>query len=181
MITTHKIFIAISFLIFVLTSWAGLIFAADIADPQGYWLSKKKDVVIDIQHCEDELCGYIYWIKEDEQQHDVNNPDKELRGRSMCGIKVLWGMERSASKPQKWKGGRIYKADDGEFFSAQIEMVSDDKMDLRGYIGMPAIGKTSPFSRVNSDDYPACIKSDPIDAQPSSPIQPSGNKNHLNE
>ena len=139
MANAYRTFIAVTLVIFTLSLPAGLVFASDAIDPQGYWLSKKKDVVIDIQHCEDKLCGYIYWIKEDEQQHDINNPDEALRGRSMCGIKVLWDMTQSSSQPNKWKGGRIYKADDGEFFSAQIEMVSDDIMELRGYIGMPAI------------------------------------------
>lgn len=151
---TYKFFLGFAVLIMMMSAFAYSALAkTQEVVPTGYWLSKKKDVVVHIKSCETELCGFIHWIREDEQQFDINNPDPDLKGRSMCGIKVLWGLTPSGSK---WKGGRIYKADDGEFFGAQVSMASVDLMELRGYIGMPAIGKTSPFTRVRADEYAKC-------------------------
>lgn len=130
--------------------------ASDVISPAGYWLTKKQDVVIKIENCDQSLCGTIYWLKDDVMMYDDSNPDPNLRGRPLCNIDVLWGMEQDKRNPNFWKSGKIYKADDGEFFGAQIKMNDPDFMNLRGYIGMPFIGKTSVFTRVNPSDYKQC-------------------------
>jgi uncharacterized protein (DUF2147 family) len=36
----------------------------------------------------------------------------------------------------------------GKIFSCSIELESQDKLKLRGYLGVPAVGKTSYWNRV---------------------------------
>jgi len=117
--------------------------------PTGLWLTEKKDTVVRIERCGGELCGYITWIHPDEEQV---TPD----GEPMCGQKVLWGFERSSSKPGLWQGGHIYRADKDKEYSGRLHLRDDGTLRLRGYIGLPFLGKSYTLSRVQESDYPAC-------------------------
>lgn len=131
-------------------------FASEYYDPAGYWIVKKKDVVIHMSHCGDELCGRIYWLRADAMQTDDYNPNSKLQARPLCGVDVLWGARQSKGDHNFWKSGTIYKANDGDHYKAQITMADVDTLELRGYIGFPAIGKTSTLTRVNPADYEQC-------------------------
>lgn len=126
----------------------------------GLWLVKKKDVVVEIVRCKGEaglLCGYIAWLDPKAAlQTDSLNPNKALRTRSLCGIQVMWDM-RPETPYNAVYSGRIYKANSGTYYNAQISRKSDNLM-LRGYIAHPILGKTSILTKVQTDSYPLCRK-----------------------
>ena len=55
-----------------------------------------------------------------------------------------------------WRDGLIYKADDGKIFRAKLERVNAERIDLRGYLGFPALGKTTYLTRVSKEGYTGC-------------------------
>ncbi len=120
----------------------------------GLWLTENHRSVIKIEACGDKLCGHVFWIIKDGMQTDSKNPDEKLRSRAMCGLKIMWGFEQDDDN--NWSGGRIYKADDGDTYHAEIEMLSPDKLKVRGYIGIPLFGVSQTWTRVKAADYPAC-------------------------
>lgn len=120
----------------------------------GYWLTENKRSVIHVQPCEQGLCGTIHWIVAGGMQVDAKNPDETKRTRPMCGMPILWGF--SPDGESAWKNGKIYKADDGDMYDANISLQKDGTLRLRGYVGLPMFGKTQIWSRVNEADYPAC-------------------------
>ena len=127
-------------------------YAADSVE--GHWLTQNKRAVVQIEECESSLCGYIYWIIEGGLQYDENNPNESMRTQPMCGLQILSGFEKEGEG--EWEDGKIYKADDGDIYDADIEIQEDGTLRLRGYVGVPMFGKTQIWTRANKADYAAC-------------------------
>ena len=123
-------------------------------DVEGLWLTENKRSVIKVEECDMGLCGTIHWIIEGGMQFDEKNPDKEMRDRPMCGLTILWGFEQDGMN--EWEDGKIYKADDGDIYSSELELEDDGTLEVKGYIGLSFIGKSQNWTRVSADDYPAC-------------------------
>lgn len=117
--------------------------------PLGRWLTEKQDTVVLIAPCDEELCGYIDWVHPEEEQVTQS-------GEPLCGQKVLWGFVHSESRDDLWSRGTIYRADDDKTYRGQLRHPEDDRITVRGYIGIPALGKTYTLTRVDGNDYPSC-------------------------
>ncbi len=46
-----------------------------------------------------------------------------------------------------YTGGRLYDPEKGKTYSGKITLVSPKQLDLRGYIGISLIGRTSKWTR----------------------------------
>lgn len=129
--------------------------AGDIFGP---WLTEKEGAVIDIYECgeeERELCGRIAWLKkpytdEGKLKRDPENPDLSLRDRPLCGIEVVSGLERIDK--DTWGFGRVYNPKDGNRYSAYLNANDDGTVHIRGYIGIPLIGKSETWTRPEGID-----------------------------
>ena len=130
-------------------------YAADVKDGvTGYWLTENKRAVIEIEECKSSVCGYVYWIIEGGLQFDENNPLEELRDDPICGMQILKDFTKTA--PGDWDNGTIYKADDGDTYKANLELLENGTLKLRGYVGAPIFGKTQIWTKVDRADYKAC-------------------------
>jgi len=132
---------------------------AETPDPvTGLWLTQNERSVIEVKPCDQgqgaSICGNIYWIIEGGMQADTNNPDESKRSTPMCGLPILWGFEKE--RAGVWESGNIYKADDGDLYSADLDLQDDGTLKVRGYLGVSWLGKTQIWSRVNSSDYQQC-------------------------
>ena len=129
--------------------------SAQAADPaEGYWLTQNERSVIEIKECEEGLCGHVYWIIKNGMQTDFKNPDEKLRKRPMCDLKILWGFNKTAEGA--WDDGNIYKADDGDLYSAKLQLTDENTLNVRGFLGFSFLGKTQQWKRVNTADYQQC-------------------------
>jgi uncharacterized protein (DUF2147 family) len=77
---------------------------------------------------------------------DTLNPNPSLRSRSLKGIVFLSNLKWDPSD-RRWEGGSLYSAANGRTISARVTLVRT-KMELRGYMGTPAIGRTTVLHRV---------------------------------
>lgn len=146
-----------AFMTILITFFALPTFAyADTAE--GLWLTENKRSAIKIEQCDEGLCGYIHWIIKGGMRYDSKNPDESLRNTPMCGLRILYGFEQNKRNPNLWESGNIYKADDGDVYAAEVEVLSDNKMKVTGYIGFTFLGKTQTWTRVDTKQYPACKK-----------------------
>lgn len=141
---------------FVIGLSAGVASAADAPDPTGLWLTENKRAAVRIDKCGASICGKIAWIIEGGMQTDSKNPDKSKRTQPMCGLPILSGFTNNAKNPKVWEGGRIYKADEGDTYKATVSVINANTLYLRGYVGVPLLGKTQNWTRVSDKDYPAC-------------------------
>jgi len=131
----------------------------------GDWLTGKQGAVIELYECagsESErpaICGRIVWLKkpytgEGELKRDPENPDKSLRQRPMCGLEVVTGLRRSDENT--WTGGRVYNPKDGNSYSAYLDVKGNGRLHIRGYLGIPLIGKSETWTRPGADIEIGC-------------------------
>ena len=98
-------------------------FAADII---GQWQAENGKTRIEINPCDEALCGNIIWLKY--PRKDVNNKDPELRNRDLVGIQVASNMR--ATGKNKWKG-IVYSAKRGTDFDSSVKL-SGDTLTIKG-------------------------------------------------
>lgn len=144
-------------LAFVITAAAAAANASSGDDIVGVWFNQEKDARIEIYPCGAAYCGRIVWLKEPDYpagstegtpgtpKVDHHNPDSSLRRRPVLGLEIMRGF--SFAGGNVWKDGKIYDPKNGKTYSAKIRLLSPHQLDLRGYIGISLIGRTSTWTR----------------------------------
>lgn len=132
----------------------GPIFAADPLSPVGLWktfasASGKPIALVRISESGGRLTGRVEKLFRDPGQNP--NPrcsrcDGAKRDQPIVGMEVL---EQCRLDGRRGIGGRILDAEEGKTYDCRIEVVEEGKrMKVRGYIGLPIIGKTYYWERV---------------------------------
>jgi uncharacterized protein (DUF2147 family) len=80
---------------------------------------------------------------------DKLNPEKSKRNVPLQDFVFLKGFEEDGKN--EWDDGTIYDPQSGKTYSATMELVNKDKLNLRGYIGISLIGRTSIFTRATTN------------------------------
>lgn len=127
--------------------------AASAPSPIGTWATADGDSHVKIEQCGAALCGRITWLKDPlgadgKPAIDSKNPDPRLRGRTLVGLSILGGFERSADDTNVWSGGTVYDPEDGRTYSCKLALVDADTLKVRGYVGFSFLGKTQTWTRV---------------------------------
>lgn len=91
-------------------------------------------------------------------EFDAKNSDESFRNKPLCGMTILYDFEKNQKDEALafWNNGKIYKADDGDTYKANLVLLEPNLLKLRGYVCIPAFGKTQEWSRVDVKDYPFC-------------------------
>ncbi len=115
----------------------------------GTWYNAEKTGRVQFYEQGGKLFGKIVWLKEPvrdgKARTDENNPDKELAKKPLMGLVFLANFKKDGEKA--WDGGSIYDPTNGKTYSCEMKMISPDKLEVRGYIGISLIGRTSEFTR----------------------------------
>ncbi len=129
----------------------------------GRWLIASRDAVIDIYPARDgggEYHGSIAWLldkaykAEDGPERagkpllDDRNPDPALRSRPLIGLPMLTGLKFDGR--DHWRDGRVYSSNDGRTYTVQVSLADTEHLKLRGYFGIPLLGLTSVWTRVQT-------------------------------
>jgi uncharacterized protein (DUF2147 family) len=70
----------------------------------------------------------------------------DLRGKPVVGLKILYGLRREGDA---YTGGEILDPHDGRVYRCNMRLLEGGrKLELRGYIGIPAIGRTLSWMRI---------------------------------
>ena len=69
----------------------------------------------------------------------------ERKGKPIIGMVILRGLKKSS--PGVWSGGEILDPEEGEIYKVKINMVNDKTLEVRGYIGIPLLGRTQTWVR----------------------------------
>ena len=90
--------------------------------------------------------GKIVWLKypnrpDGTPKYDDKNPDPELRKVRSDHVVLLKNFTFD-SKNNEWSGGTIYDPEEGKTYKCKLKFESATKLKVRGYIGIPALGKT---------------------------------------
>jgi uncharacterized protein (DUF2147 family) len=141
-----------------------------IARPLGHWYADGGAAQVEITECDDGLCGRVAFLRApfDEngcELRDANNPDPPQRSRPVLGLEILQATERSSSNQPEWSG-TIYDPASGRTYSCTIRFDGDDRLQLRGYIGVPLIGRTTTWIRVGREGHMCRDAAQPEDLAP---------------
>ncbi|WP_404479564.1 DUF2147 domain-containing protein [Novosphingobium sp. BL-52-GroH] len=100
----------------------------------GRWLTDDGSGVVELAPCGPALCGRLVAVRDPKApSHDVNNPDRALRGRMLVGIPILSGLVRDSGKDGAgWSGGQAYDPKAGRTYRASIRLGTADRLDVTG-------------------------------------------------
>ena len=114
----------------------------------GIWLSGDGDGWIEISVSATGLSGVIAGspnASEERPDTDEKNPDPALRDRPLIGLNLFAGFEYDGDG--RWKGGTIYDPNSGKTYRCIVTIVDSDTLKVRGYVGVPLLGRTETWSR----------------------------------
>ena len=123
--------------------------AADVPPVEGTWLSGDGDGWIEITLAGNGLSGVIKGSpngSDDRPDRDEKNPDPALRGRPLTGLELFAGFAWDGDG--RWTGGTIYDPNSGRTYRCIITWVDENTLKVRGYVGVPMLGRTDTWTRV---------------------------------
>ena len=126
------------------------------ATPAGLWKTiddgtKKEKSLVRISDD-----GGVYSGKIEKLLDPTSKPDAvcdkcsdERKDKPILGMTILTGVRKSDSAADLWDGGHILDPNDGKVYKVRLSPVDGGKkLEVRGYIGMPLLGRTQTWIRV---------------------------------
>jgi uncharacterized protein (DUF2147 family) len=116
----------------------------------GTWYNGSRESRIEIYKCADKYCGKIVWLNEPNYEDgkpkvDKNNPDAKLKGRPIMGMPLMKDFEYDSKNV--WEDGEIYDPKSGKTYSCKMTLTDNDRLEVRGYVGISLIGRTDVWTR----------------------------------
>ena len=120
-------------------------------DILGKWLNEDEDAHIEITKRNDMYYGKLVWLlnpNEDDTglpKVDDDNPDPALQSRPVLGLEILTDFVFDGGN---WEDGKIYDPKTGKTYKCYMKFVEEEKIKIRGFIGITILGRTSYWTRV---------------------------------
>jgi uncharacterized protein (DUF2147 family) len=117
----------------------------------GTWLSEAKDLKVEVYRHKNQFHGKLIWFHcpantpPMEHYRDKENPNISLRNRSWLGMILLKDLMFDGNK--EWVNGAIYDPNSGSTYRSKVKLLDNQTLHVRGYFGIPLLGKTMVFSR----------------------------------
>jgi uncharacterized protein (DUF2147 family) len=118
----------------------------------GVWEPSNGRARVKIEKIGTKYYGKIVWLKEPNDpktnlpKTDKNNPDPTLQNAPLKGYRMLKDFVYSGS--DEWAEGSIYDPLNGSTYSCTIKMEDPNTLNIRGYIGVSALGRTDVWKRL---------------------------------
>jgi uncharacterized protein (DUF2147 family) len=120
----------------------------------GVWEPSHGKARVKIERIGSKYYGKIVWLREPNDpatgtpKVDKNNPDEALRTVPLRGYRLL--KDFSYAGNDEWIEGTIYDPENGSTYSCVISMKDANTLDIRGYIGVKALGRTDVWKRLQA-------------------------------
>ncbi len=92
---------------------------------------------------------YIYPQK-DAQQFCENCPEPKTN-KPILGMTIMHSLQADSDDANEYTGGRIMDPKSGKTYRLKVVQLSDNKLKLRGYIGIPLFGRTQYWYRYDGN------------------------------
>jgi uncharacterized protein (DUF2147 family) len=119
------------------------------ASPAGLW--KKERSLIRISEAGGVFNGKIEKrLDADAKPTDIcDQCTDERKNQPILGLTLIRNVKQSADDKNLWEGGDITDPDNGKIYKVRLKPIEDGKkLEVRGYIGMPMLGRTQTWIRV---------------------------------
>lgn len=138
--------------LFALLLSAGSVLAQDAADKLiGLWEPSNGKARVKIEKIGNKYYGKIVWLLEPNDPQtgqpklDKNNPDASMRSVPLKGYRMLKDFIYADGE---WKDGTIYDPESGSTYNCVIKIKDNNTLDIRGFVGVKALGRTDVWKRV---------------------------------
>ena len=118
----------------------------------GVWEPSHGKARVKVEKIGTKFYGKIVWLKEPNNPEtgkpkvDKNNPEEALRNTPLKGYRLLKDFIYKGNK--EWSEGTIYDPENGSTYKCVIRMKDDNTLEIRGYIGVEALGRTDVWKRL---------------------------------
>lgn len=118
----------------------------------GVWEPSHGKAKVKIDKIGSKYYGKIVWLKEPNDPEtgapkvDKNNPDAAMQASPLRGYRIL--KDFVYTDKNEWTEGTIYDPENGNTYSCIIKMTDKNTLDIRGYIGVSALGRTDVWKRL---------------------------------
>ena len=122
---------------------------AHAQSPAGTWKNEKATFEIFDQG--GKLFGKILTLREPNDKDgkpktDIKNPDASKRSVPTIGLVFLKNF--TAAGNGRWENGTIYDPENGKTYSSYMQMTGNDKIEVRGFIGISLLGRSQNWTRI---------------------------------
>ncbi len=142
-----KTIVAIAMAGFSLLSWAQ-------STPAGLWRTidddgKTEKSLVRITEVGGVFSGKVEKITDPAKAAEhCEKCEGSLKGQPVMGMTILSGVRRDADDPTLYNGGEITDPANGKTYKVRMRTTDDGrKLDVRGYIGLPILGRTQTWLR----------------------------------
>jgi len=118
----------------------------------GVWEPSHGKARVKVDKIGNKYYGRIVWLKEPDDPEtgkpkvDRNNPDQSMHNVPLKGYRLL--KDFTYNGKNEWVDGTIYDPENGSTYNCIIKMKDDNTLDIRGYIGVKALGRTDVWKRL---------------------------------
>ncbi|HEX7369551.1 MAG TPA: DUF2147 domain-containing protein [Rhodanobacteraceae bacterium] len=133
-------------------------YAANDATPVGTWTQvddatgKPKSIIEITQQQDGTLQGVVKQVLfSDHGTHPIcDKCDGERHNKPVDGMVIMWGVRKD---DDVWDGGKILDPASGKIYKVKLSLEDGgQKLDVRGYIGMPWLGRTQTWIRKGTSE-----------------------------
>lgn len=126
------------------------------ASPVGLWktiddATKKEKSLVRITEQGGVLSGRIEKLLDPQSKPDAmcDKCSDERKGQAIVGLNIIRNVRQNADDASIWEGGDILDPNNGKVYRVRLKPVDGGKkLEVRGYIGAPLLGRTQVWQRV---------------------------------
>jgi len=130
--------------------------AAQAASPAGLWKTvddntKKEKSLVRIVESGGVFTGKVEKVIDPDSPKDAVCKDctDERKGQPVLGMTIIRNMKQSYGDKAVFEGGDVLDPNNGKVYKAKLKLIDNgSKLEVRGYIGLPMLGRTQTWQRV---------------------------------
>lgn len=110
----------------------------------GRWVTESGNLEVEIAPCGEVLCGTVVKVLANRSMSAAGEEMKPADTRPALGMVILSGLRPAGDGELR---GEIYNRENAKTYSALLTVAPPDQLLVRGYVGLPAFGKTQVWRR----------------------------------
>lgn len=111
----------------------------------GTYMTDKNEGMVEITKKGSKYFGKLTWTKTPGKL-DMNNPDEKQKTDKLAGKEILKDFDFDGK--ELWHNGTIYDPKNGKTYSCKITRDEKGNLNVRGFIGVSLLGRTSFWVKV---------------------------------
>lgn len=121
--------------------------------PAGLWKNiddetKQPKALVRITEAGGVFSGRIEKVLTDKTDAKCDKCTDDRKDQPVQGMQIIRGMKKSEDRDNLWEGGTILDPNNGKAYRSQMRVVDGGKrLEVRGYIGTPLLGRTQTWVR----------------------------------